>query len=126
MAAKTIDLKLDRSGDGSPKEYTPPDYPTFTVESDEDHGIPDSGTCTIEFTKKEEVNSKDENSKRYRCTIEVQKMSNIKAGKGKADDTEEETPAEDKEEGGMEEEAPAKKSKRSPAVSAALEGAGEY
>lgn len=129
MATKSIDLKLDNKSDAMTKEYVPPKYPSFTIESSEDHDLPESGTCTISFNRRDSSHNEDENGKhRYRCTVEVEKMSNIKGGKAdKADEGEAETPAEDAAEGGTEEEAPSpKKNKRSPAVAAALSGEGEY
>lgn len=125
---KSIDLKIDRSERDSAPNISMPEYPTFTIESSDDHGIPDEGTATIKFAKRESSHTEDEGGKhRYRCTVQVEKLSNIKGGKAdKADEGESETPAEDASEGGTEEEAPAPKKKRSPAVAAALSGEGNY
>lgn len=118
----TIDLKIDRKK-GLSEPYTPPQYPTLTITSDEDHGLPDAGTATISFKKTQSSNSKDGGKMRYTCTLEVQSLSDVEAGgeagteetagtqdEGADDANETETPA------------PAAKKGRSKAVQALLNG----
>lgn len=127
MASKQIDLKIDRA-DGPSEPMSMPEYPTLHISSHEDHGLPDEGSAVFHFkTSNRSTTEEKEGGTHYSCTIEVQKMSNIKGGKAdKADEGESETPAEDAAEGGIEEETPPPKKKRSPAVAAALSGEGNY
>lgn len=129
--AMKLDLKIPKS-DSEPSAYKPPEYPTFSYTTDEEHSLPEDGSMKITYHKTRSEEVEEDGKTKYRCTVEVRSIDNVKGGKGKAKDDDAGGDDEEMEEGAGEEASEAaepkkgaKKGKRSPAVEAVL-GRGEY
>lgn len=95
-------------------------YPSFTFTTKEAHDLPDEGDASFHFKKISSTEEEHDGKTTYRCTVEVQSISDVSEGKAdKSDDAEPEGDTEEAAETD-EEETAEPKTKRSPGVAAVL------
>lgn len=91
-----IDLEMKSLGHMSEPAMSEKRYPTLHFETSEDHEIPDSGTMTIRFDKKESSARKSGGKTVYSCTVEVHEIMSMSGKKSKSqnnDDDDNDSPS---------------------------------